>query len=386
MRKRMILMIVALAVVLGGIFGYKAFVQYKIDQALDNREPPAVTVSTRTVDKAAWTPRIRTTGSLRAVQGVQVTSELGGTVAEIDFRSGEHVTSGDLLVALNTSVARSQLKGQQAELKLAEQTLTRKQSLDERGLGSQAELDAARAEYERAQAAIESTRATIDKKRIEAPFDGTIGIRKVDLGQYLAPGSEIATLQALDPMYLDFELPQATFDRVATGQAVSLSLDAYPDRRFEGKVTAVDPQVDEATRSYGVRATLDNPDGKLQPGMFGQVELRLAGRRKVLTVPRTAIAYKPYGDSVYVVTRNSRAEQGGDKQQSEAAAETLVVKRRNVRTGETRGDQVQVLEGLEVGERVVIAGNHKLRPGARVKVDNSRVPEVEANPTNGANY
>lgn len=385
MRKRMILMIVALVVVLGGIFGYKAFVSYKIDQALANRKPPAVTVSTQTVERAAWTPRIRSNGSLRAVQGVQVTSELGGTVAEIDFESGEKVAEGDLLLALDTSVERAQLEGRRADRKLAEQTLTRKQSLRERDLGSQAELDEARARYDSAKAAIASIRATIDKKRIEAPFDGTIGIRKVDLGQYMAPGTEIATLQALDPMYLDFDLPQATFERVHEGQAVSLTVDAYPDRTFEGEITAIDPLVDDGTRTYGVRATLDNPETRLRPGMFGQVTVNLAGSREVTTVPRTAITYNPYGDFIYVVTPKDDGDNGGQSE-SDSEGETLVVERRNVRTGETRGDQVQIRKGLEVGERIVIAGNHKLSPGARIEIDNSQVPDVEGNPANVENY
>lgn len=376
MTKRMIVMIVVLIVVLGGLFGYRAFVNMKIDEFLAARKPPPVTVSTRVVQPRTWTPSLEATGSLRAVRGVQIPSEVGGTVVSIDFESGARVEQGDRLVALDTSVEEAQLASLRAQLELARQTLERKQALRERGLGTEADLDQAQATFRRFQAEIAVVKATIDKKRIEAPFAGKLGLRLVDLGQYLAPGAPIVTLQALDPMLLDFDLPQGALANISVGQRVELTTDAYPDRVFEGRILAISPQVSEATRSFGVRATLHNPDELLRPGMFGEVRVELDAAREVLTLPQTAISYNPYGDYVYVV----------EKVQNESGESTLVAAQINVRTGETRGDQVQIVEGLEAGAEVVIIGHHKLYNNAVVNVDNERVPKVQAHPQNVENY
>lgn len=379
MAKRMIVMIVVLLLVFGGIFGYKAFVAYKIEQVLSHRKPPPVTVSTYTVERASWTPLIRTTGSLRAVRGVALTSGVGGIVTEITFESGQSVEQGELLLALNTEVEEAQLKGQKAALKLARLTLERKKSLRERGLGSAAALDQALARYQQAKAAIASTRAVIDKKRIEAPFAGIVGIRQVDLGEFLSPGTAVATLQDLKPIYLDFELPQGAISRIEPGQTVKFRIDAYPGQTFKGRITAINPVVSESTRSFRVRATLENPEGKLRPGMFGEVTVVLNGARQLVTVPSTAIAYNPYGDFVYVVQSKDATEAGQDAGKKEGTdGEILVAVMRNVQVGDTRGDQVQIVEGLEVGERIVMIGHHKLRPGARIVIDNSNLPEVDA--------
>lgn len=377
MAKRMIVVIVALVLVFGGIFGYKAFVNYKIEQFLSHRKPPPVTVSTYTVQRETWTPLIHTTGSLRAVRGVALTSAVGGIVTEITFESGQKVEQGDLLVALNTEVEQAQLKGQKAKLKLAKLTLQRKRSLREKGLGSAAALDKALARYQQAKAAIAATRAVIDKKRIEAPFTGVIGLREVDPGEFLAPGTAVATLQDLKPIYLDFELPQGAVPKVSQGQTVTFKLDAYPEQTFKGKITAINPVVSESTRSFRVRATLQNPQGRLRPGMFGKVKVVLNSSRELITVPSVAIAYNPYGDFVYVVKPKEAVDKNKKTKKKNGNGQTLIAVMRNVDVGDTRGDQVQIVDGLNVGERIVMVGHHKLRPGARIVINNSNLPEID---------
>lgn len=368
MRIRMTLMIVALILVFGGIFGYKAFVSYQIDQFLANRKAPTVTVAAVEAETARWTPTLTATGSLRAVQGVDVTTEVPGTVAEIAFESGQQVAQGDLLVALDASTEQAELKGLQARSELARQTLERKRSLRGRDLGSEADVDQAQAEYDNAVAGAEAKRAVIAKKTIKAPFAGTVGLRQVDLGQYLAPGTPVVTLQSLDPIYLDFSLPQQQLDKVETGQTVRLRIDGLADSPFSGEVVAISPKVESGTRSFGIRAELGNPEGRLRPGMFGSVELRLEGSHEVVTLPQTAITYNPYGDTVFKIVEQE-AEDGG---------KVKVAKRVSVRTGERRADQVQIVTGVEPGEQVVAAGQLKLSGGDRVEIDNSIVPESKA--------
>lgn len=369
MRKRMIIMIVCLVVVFGGIFGYKAFVNYQIGKALANRQQPAVTVATAIAQKSSWTPALHATGSLRAIQGVDVTTEVPGTVAEIAFESGQRVDKGELLLALDASTEKAELAGLRAQSELALQTLERKRALRKRGVGSQADLDQAQAEYENARAAIGAKRALIDKKVLEAPFSGTVGLRQVDLGQYLAPGTLVVTLQALDPIYLDFRLPQQQLAKVHAGQTVELRIQGLEPDVFTGQIVAISPRVEVGTRSFDVRAQLANEDEKLRPGMFGSLRVVLDQSQQVVTVRQTAISYNPYGDTVFKVVQET-PEGGGEPRK--------VVRRVNVRTGETRADQVQVLEGVEPGDEVVIAGQLKLTGGDPVTVDNSIVPENKA--------
>lgn len=366
MRKRMIIMIVCLVVVFGGIFGYKAFVNYQIGKALSNRQQPVVTVATAIAEKASWTPALRATGSLRAIQGVDVTTEVPGTVARIAFESGQRVDKGELLLALDASTEKAELAGLRAQSELARQTLERKRSLRKRGVGSQADLDQAQAEFDNARAAIGAKQAAINKKTIDAPFSGTVGLRQVDLGQYLAPGTPVVTLQTLDPIYLDFTLPQQQLATIHEGQTVELRIQGLEPAVFTGQIVAISPRVELGTRSFEVRAKLPNQDVKLRPGMFGSVRVVLDQSNDVVTVRQTAISYNPYGDTVFKVVQET-PEGGGEPRK--------IVKRVNVRTGETRADQVQVLQGVEPGDEVVIAGQLKLTGDAPVKVDNSIVPE-----------
>ena len=290
-------------------------------------------------------------------------------MAEIAFESGQQIAQGDLLIALDASTEKAELAGMRAQTELARQTLKRKRSLRKRGVGSQAELDQAQAEFDNAQAAVAAKRAVINKKTIKAPFAGTVGLRQVDLGEYLAPGTAIVTLQTLTPIYLDFSLPQQRLSKVSQGQSVELTVQGLEPDTFEGKVVAISPKVEVGTRSFSVRAQLPNADAALRPGMFGSVRVVLDDSQEMVTVPQTAISYNPYGDTVFKVVEE-KPEGGGEAR--------LIAKRVNVRTGETRADQIQVLQGVDAGDEVVVAGQLKLTGGNPVKVDNKIRPENKA--------
>jgi len=376
MKKRMVIMVLALLIVFGGIFGWKAFVNMKTAEFLANQKAPPVTVATMTAEKQTWQPSLRSTGSLRAVQGVDVTAEVPGKVARLAFDSGEQVEQGALLLSLDTSTEVAELQGLKAQRELSRQTLERKRRLRERNVGSQSDLDMAQAEYDNAGAAVQAKQAAINKKTINAPFAGVLGLRQVDLGEYLDPGATIVTLQTLDPIYLDFTLPQQQFDKAAVGQQVELLLEGL-DGTFKGEVVAISPKVAAGTRSFDLRAQLDNPDGRLKPGMFGRVELLQNQTNEVITLPQTAIAYNPYGDTVFKVVEQT-PEGGGEPEKRS--------KRVNVRTGETRGDQVQIVSGVDAGDEVVVAGQIKLRGGDRLIIDNEVLPENKAEVGQARNY
>lgn len=370
MRKRMIIVVIALVFVLGGVFGYKAFIGYQINKFMSGMQQPPVTVGTAALDTELWQDEFQVTGEMRAVRGVAVTAEVAGIVREIAFESGETVAAGDLLLALDTDADRARLDGLRADARLAEITFERKQRLRERDLGSQAEFDQAQARYRSAAAAVAAQQALIAKKHIRAPFGGRLGIRQVDLGQYLEPGTLVVTLQDLDPIYVDFDVPQNQVSRIEAGQRLSLNVAGY-EQPFRGVVEAVSPALDRGTRSFAARARVDNADERLRPGMYGTVRIEIGEPRPYLTVRQTAISYNPYGDAVWVV-----AKKDGQP----------VAERRTVRTGETRGDQVQLLKGVEAGERVIVVGHHKLRSGTRLEIDDSNLPENEADPRNVDNY
>lgn len=370
MRKRMFIVVTALVVVFGGVFGYKAFVNYQIGKFMAGMEPPPVTVGAVALETSLWRDEFQVTAELRAVRGVEVTTEAAGIVREIAFESGRTVAKGDLLLALDTDADRARLEGLRADARLAEMTLERKRQLRSRGLGSPADLDRAEAQYQSAAAAVKAQEALIAKKTIRAPFDGRLGIRRVDLGQYLEPGTPIVPLQDLDPIYVDFSVPQKQVSRIENGQHVSLKVAGY-EQSFQGVVEAVNPVLDRGTRSFAVRARVDNGGERLRPGMYGNVSIGVGEAEPYLTVRQSAISYNPYGDAVWVV-----AEKDGE----------AVAERRTVKTGETRADQVQLLAGVEEGERVIVVGHHKLRSGSRLKIDNTNLPANKAEAGNVDNY
>ena len=363
MAKRMILMLVVMLAVLGGIFGWWAYKGIKMGKAMAAMRPPAVTVSAIAAREDVWQPSLHAVGSLAAVHGVTLANELSGVVDAIAFESGATVEKGALLVHLNTANEEAQLRSLEAAVDLARQTLERAKQLRGANVNAQSDLDSAASQYDQAVANADNLRATITKKMITAPFAGRVGIRLVDLGQFLAVGTPIVSLQSLDPIYVNFTLPQQDVKNVTAGQQVAVTVDAYAGETFAGVINAYDVKLNDATRSVLVQATLANADGRLRPGMFTTVDVLLPQQEKVITLPQTAIIYNPYGNAVYVI------EQGKDKD----GQPQLTVRQQFVTLGTTRGDQVSVIEGVKVGDQVVTAGQLKLRNGVGVKVDN-RVP------------
>ncbi|MBI4625539.1 MAG: efflux RND transporter periplasmic adaptor subunit [Verrucomicrobia bacterium] len=369
MIKRMILMLVVVLLLLGGIFGTTIYKGIKTGKAMAAEKPPAITVSKATARAESWQPALRTVGSLTAVQGVVVSNELAGVVEKIEFESGQVVQKGALLVQLNTATEQAQLRSFEAAAELGRQNLERAKKLRNSNVNAQADLDAAEALFQQAVANAENLRAAIAKKAIVAPFGGRLGIRQVNLGQFLAVGTSIVALQSLDPIYVNFTLPQHEVRNVRTGQPVALTIDAYPGTEFKGEITAFDSRLDEATRTVRVQATLGNGDGRLQAGMFAGVAVLLPQRENVITVPQTAITYNPYGNVVYVI--EAATGDGAPPAKGANGEPVLTVRQQFVKVGETRGDQVAILGGLKAGDEIVTAGQLKLRNGVHVRVDNT---------------
>jgi membrane fusion protein (multidrug efflux system) len=358
MIKRLLFVLLFLGLIIGGLFGWK-FHQLNNMASMEGPPPPPV-VAAAEVAVERWQPRLAAVGSLVATQGIFVTNEVAGQVSEIHFESGETVSEGDLLIQLDDSVDQADLQGLIAQRNLARVKVERISTLLRDRSASQAEFDAAQAELDVAQAAVAAKQALIAKKRIIAPFDGRLGIRLVDRGEYLPPGSAIVPLEDLDPIFADYSLPERQLPDVAPGKPVVVRVAAYPGRTFEGSITAINPGIEARTRTVRIRAALDNAELLLRPGMFAEVTTVLEERDDILTLPRTAITFAPYGDSVFLI----RDQEGKP-----------VVQRRQVTTGEARGGRVEIRDGLAAGDRVVIAGQVKLRNDQAVRIDNSLVPE-----------
>lgn len=371
MLKRWLYMLAAVAAIVAVIALIK-FNQIKAGMAMMQKmRPPPIAVAAIRATKQPWQREFHAVGSFVAVQGVTVSNELAGTIAKIAFESGDQVKPGDLLVRFNIDPDEAQLRGAEAQADLALISLKRAKDLRAQGTNAQSDLDTAQAEYDQAAAVVDNLKATIAKKIITAPFAGRLGIRQVNLGQFLPVGTPIVTLQALDPLYLNFSLPEQDVVGLSVGQKVRISVDAYPGVVFSGAVSALNSKVDEATRNLEIQATVANADGRLKPGMFGSVEVLRPQEDTYLVLPQAAIVYNPYGDAVYIV-----------EQEKDAHGEpTLVARQQFVQLGETRGDQVAVLKGIAVGDEVVTAGQLKLRNGAAVQINNTVQPENEAAPT-----
>lgn len=331
--------------------------------------PPTV-VTAAPVAEQVWENQIESTGSLAAVQGVTVAAEMAGKVAKIAFEPGATVKAGDLLVQIDTSTEEAQLAAAKANADLARANLKRAQELRQNNTNSPAELDAADAQAKAAEAQVKNIEAVIGKKTIRAPFDGRLGLRLVNLGQILRDGDAITTLQTLDPIYVNFSLPQQRIEALAVGQVVRVKTNVESSAVFEGKINAINPEVDPITRNVRVQATLTNQDDKLRPGMFANVEVVLPEKQTVLAIPATAVLYAPYGDEVFVV----------EEAKDSSGKTTQVVHPQVVRLGATQGDFVAVVDGLKAGQTIVTSGTFKLRGGMPVVIDNKLAPKAELNP------
>ncbi len=335
---------------------------------------PAQTVSDAVVRAQPWQSRFKAYGQVRAVQGAELSAQVPGIVDEIDFQSGQDVKAGTVLLRLRMYDDPAKLQQLEAEVSLYSANLARDQKQFEAQAISRATLDLDTANLRNYQAQVAAQTQAMDEKIVRAPFSGRLGIRLVDLGQYLPPGTAVTTLQALDPIYVDFSVPQQQVGDVRPGRAVDVSVDTYPGRVFHARVQALDSRVDAQSRMASVRASLDNPDHALLPGMFAIARLDLGASRQVVAVPQAAISFNPYGDFVYVLTPKRDAGQGA------SGDAPLVATSRVVTLGETQGDRVVVLAGLKAGETVVTAGQLKLRSGSLVVIDNRVQPANALNP------
>jgi len=362
--------VAGLLVVLGALVGVKAGQIGLMIASGKTFSPPAESVTSQPVQAAEWQPSQPATGSVVAVHGVTLGAELPGTVREIDFESGDSVRRGAVLVRLDTSTEEAQLVAARADATLARLTLERSRSLRQEDVNTPADLEGAEARAAQAGAAVAGLEAAIAKKTIRAPFDGRIAIRQVEVGQVVTPGTPVASLQSVDPTFVDFWLPQQALATLVVGQQVRLRTDTYPGASWEGRLATINPEIDPATRNVRLRASFGNGDGRLRPGMYASVEVLSAGRQSVLLVPATAAIYAPYGDSVFVL--EATAEPG--------KAPGTVARQRFVRLGERRGDLVAVISGLKGGEQVVSSGAFKLRNGAAVVVHNDQAPGAELDP------
>lgn len=375
MKYKIALAVLIVLGVVGAVAGVKTWQIRTLVASAKAAASPPETVSTTVVREEQWQPTLAAIGSVAAVRGVTITPEIPGTVREIAFESGAVVAQGDLLVRLDVSSEEAQLRAVEAQVELARLNRVRVRSLRADNTVSQSDLDTAEATLKQVEANADAIRATIEKKTIRAPFAGRVGIRQVDLGQYLEAGKAIVSLQSLTPVYVNFALPQQDLARLQPGLRVRVTTDAYPGRPFEGALTALNPDLDTSTRSVGLQATVENREEWLRPGMFVRVEVLLPEQEKVLVVPATSILSAPYGDSVYVVE-----SKGG-----EDSLAALAVRQVFIQTGRARGDFVAVTSGLRAGERIVAAGVFKLRNGMEVVENNSLAPKAEEapNPADG---
>ncbi|MDP9324638.1 MAG: efflux RND transporter periplasmic adaptor subunit [Acidobacteriota bacterium] len=370
MIKRMIFMVVVMTIFITGL----GFVKFRQFQAMAGEfaamQPPPDAVTTIIAAQEEWPATLNAIGTVAAVQGVTVTADLSGIVSRISFDSGKTVRKGDVLVQLDTRQEEAQRSGAESQLQLARLNFQRMQGLVEQDAVSRAEYDAAAAAFKQAEARLGEIRATIERKTIRAPFSGVLGIRQVNLGQYLTGGDPVVPLQALNPIYVNFGVPQQEATEMHIGRGVRITVGELSGGEFTGRISALDSVVDQTTRNVQVQATLANAGGRLRPGMFVQTQVTLGADRQVVALPASAINYAPYGDSVFVV-----ADMRNPKGQTYRGVRQQVVK-----LGAARGDQIAVLSGINPGEEIVSSGVFKLRNGAPVQVNNTVQPGNSRSP------
>ncbi len=374
--KRMIIVLGSVLAVFALVFVMKWFGNKGMAEYLENMPTPPATISVAEVASMRWDNGLEAIGTLVPVNGAELTTESGGIVTAIHFESGAQVEKGALLVTLDSGNELGDLKRLQAQADLAELNRKRREQLYKLEAISKSDYDAAKAEANAAKAAVEAQVGKVGQKEIRAPFAGQLGIRKVNVGQFVSPGTPMVSLQSLDPVDVDFSLPEQYTGAVKPGYKVSVKVDANPDRAFAGEVLAIEPRVSESTRNFGVRARLPNPDGLLRAGQFGRVELDLPGEQQMLVVPRTSISYASYGASVFIVRDRKPAE----GQTLGADEPKLEVVQKFVKIGEGRGDFVAVLDGLVAGDRVATSGLVKLQNNQPIIINNDLAPNSQLEP------
>lgn len=376
LRRRMLIMLGVVLLVVLLLAGYKAFSIYQQIQQF-SAPKPAISVAVATASERAWQSRLPAIGTLKALQGVDLSLEIAGTVKVVQFESGQKVRSGQPLLQLDSDVEKALLGTAQADLGLAQVEYGRGSRLVGDQAISRGDFDKLAAQLKKASATVAQLNASLAKKSILAPFGGTIGIRQVDVGDYLASGTVIATLQDLSSLYLDFNVPEQSLPRLSVGQIAVVSVAAYPEQTFEATISAINPKVDDVTRNVLIRATLPNTEGKLLPGMFANLQVLLPGPKTQVVLPESAITYTLYGNSVYVVVPKKNAE--GEPEKDIKGEAQLMVDRRFVETGERRDGLVIISKGLKAGERVVSGGQLKLDSGAHVAISADKTLPAEQN-------
>ena len=368
--KRMTIMLLIVVVIFALVFGWGFLRSIFIAKFLKSFANQVQTVATIEARDTLWQPAVKSVGTVTAINGASLSAEVGGIVDTINFQSGQDVQKGDVLLTLRPNNDTAVLAQLQAQAKLDAITYARDQKQFAANAVSQAQLDTDRTNLDAANAQVAAQQATMDEKIVRAPFSGRLGIRQVDLGQYLQPGTAIVTLEQLNPLFVDFYLPQQTLSHLEVGQVVDVGIDAYPGQSYKAKIVAIGATVDSATRSIAVRALLENDKLRLRPGMFASIAVETGQPMPEVTLPQTAIAYNSYGDTVYVLKHGKDA----------AGQDALLADQVFVTLGDTRGDQVQVLSGVKPGDEVVTAGQVKLHNGSAVSVNNTIQPSDNPNP------
>ena len=369
MRWRLAIVLGLMAILLGGVVGFNLFKARMIRQVMAKNASPAQTVSATTARYSEWQPEVRAVGSLRAVHGVEVTTEVAGLVVGIRFKSGADARAGQVLVQLNAAPDVAQLRALTAEANLAQLVYHRDLIQYQAQAIGRAQLDTDEANLKSAEDQVAAQAALVAKKTVVAPFSGRLGITTVNPGQYLNPGDAIVSLESLDPIYVDFMLPQNELAHIAVGQSVHVTTDTFPGRSFAGKITSVDPLVNASTRNFEAEATLPNPGDRLLPGMFVRTAVDSGAKERYITLPQTAITYNPYGETVYLVRKAATAS-------GHPTAQMVFVT-----VGPSRGDQIAILKGVRAGDEVVTSGQMKLTNGTALIINNSVVPLDNPNPS-----
>ena len=373
MKKRMLFMLLGIFLLVGGVVGYKVY-QIKTGNAQRAAAPiPQMTVTSTKAEFQQWQPQITAVGTLRAIRGVDVTTEVAGLVRSIHFKSGDEVQNGQLLAQLNADSDVALLRSLEAAADLADTVYARDKELLAAEVMSKAQVDTDAGDLKSKRAQVAQQLAVVQKKTIRAPFAGMLGISTINPGQYMNPADKLVTLQTIDPIYVDFNVPQQQLPQISVGQKVNLTSDATGTKVFVGRINAINPKIDASTRNVMIEATMPNPKRELLPGMFASVKVNSGAENRYLTLPQTALTFNPYGDTVFVIKATDKKDEKGSV--------VNTVQQVFVTTGPTRGDQVAILKGLEAGDEVVSSGQVKLKNGVRVAVNNTVSPLNNPNPT-----